>query len=79
MEAIPQVFVQLTILCLSFDEKSGAYGIVNPYGPIFLATFSVSTLSVTLGVAKFLKNGPCQLVPRDYYGCGFFFAMLIID
>ena len=77
MEALPQLFVQLTILSLSFDKNSGAYGIINPYAPIFLATFSISVLSLTLGVAKFLKNGPCQLVPRDFYGCGFFSAMLI--
>ena len=77
MEALPQIFVQLTILALSFDDESDAYGILNPYGHVFQASFSVSILSATLGMTKFLKNGPCQLIPRDSYGCGFFTAMLI--
>ena len=77
VEALPQVFVQLTILGLSFDNESDAYGILNPYGHVFQASFSVSILSATLGMTKFLKNGPCQLIPRDSYGCGFFTAMLI--
>ena len=72
------MFVQLTILSLSFDKGSSGYGIINPTGPIFLTTFILSILSATLGLTKFLKNGPCQLVPHDFYGCGFISVMLIM-
>ena len=72
------MFVQLTILSLSFNENSGAYGIINPIGPIFLTTFSISILSAALGLTKFIMNGPCSLLPKDSYGCGFFSAMLLM-
>ena len=29
-------------------------------------------------MAKFFKSGPIQLVPRDFYGCGFFTTMLLM-
>jgi len=78
VEAVPQVFVQLTILAFSFDEqRSDVYGIINPSGRMFLASFTISVLSATLGIAKFLKTGHCQLVPNEFYGCGFISTMLI--
>ena len=30
---------------------------------LFIATFATSVLTATLGIAKFLKIGPCRLVP----------------
>ena len=77
LEALPQLFVQLTIFTLSFDEKKDGYGIINPYGYKFLITVSLSILSATFGLTKFFKDGPCQLVPQNY-GCGFFTVMFII-
>ena len=53
-------------------------GIVDPYGSLFLVTFFTSLLSATLGMAKFFKSGPIQLVPSDSYGCGFFTIMLLM-
>ena len=53
-------------------------GIIDPYGSLFLLTFFTSLLTATLGMAKFFKSGPIQLVPRDSYGCGFFTIMLLM-
>ena len=42
---------------------------LNPYVTyeldphLFIATFATSVLTATLGIAKFLKIGPCRLVP----------------
>ena len=53
-------------------------GIIDPFGLLFLATFFTSLLTATLGMAKFFKSGPIQLVPSDSYGCGFFTIMLLM-
>ena len=71
------MFVNLALLVLSNDPNSDAYGIVNPSGFVFLSSFSVSVFSVTLGIAKLLKDGPCRFIPRDSYGCGFVSVMLM--
>ena len=70
-EAIPQVFIQLAV-------ASSTRGIIDPSGSLFLVTFYTSLLTATLGMAKFFKTGPIQLVPRDSYGCGFFTVMLLM-
>ena len=42
---------------------------LNPYVTygldphLFIATFTTSVFTATLGIAKFLKTGPCRLVP----------------
>ena len=38
----------------------------------------LSVLSGIFGIAKFLKNGPYNLVPRDSYGCEFFTILVIV-
>merc|ERR1712051_57884 len=70
-EAIPQVFIQVAVMV-------STRGIIDPYGSLFLLTFLTSLLTATLGMAKFFKSGPIQLVPRDSYGCGFFTIMLLM-
>ena len=32
---------------------------------LFLVTFALSVFSATFGIAKFLKSGPCRLLPND--------------
>ena len=53
-------------------------GILDQSGSLFWATFFTSLLTATLGMAKFFKSGPIQLVPSDSYGCGFFTVMLLM-
>ena len=45
-------------------------GLVSMKGK-FLGTFILSILSASFGVAKFVKNGPMTLVPRERYGPSF--------
>ena len=52
------------------DCKKENCGLVSMKGK-FLATFILSILSASFGVAKFLKNGPMPLVPRESYGPSF--------
>ena len=52
------------------DCKIENCGLVSMKGK-FLGTFILSILSAAFGVAKFLKNGPMTLVPRERYGPSF--------
>ena len=54
----------------SYSCKEKNCGLVSMKGK-FLGTFILSILSSSFGVAKFLKNGPMTLVPRERYGPSF--------
>lgn len=48
---------------------------------LFLITYSTSVLSASFGIAKFLKSGPCRLIPNEgflsgYCQIGFLMVML---
>ena len=57
IEAVPQMHILLILFMLNptvtyyLDKK------------LFIATFATSVFTATLGIAKFLKTGPCRLVP----------------
>ena len=57
LEAVPQIHILLVLWVLNskinYQLNRG----------LFIATFITSVLSATLGIAKFLKIGPCRLVP----------------
>ena len=57
LEAVPQIHILLILWVL--NPKITFF--VNP--ELFIATFSTSVITATLGIAKFLKIGPCRLVP----------------
>lgn len=57
MEAIPQIHILLTMFMLNPVITHD----MNPQ--IFKVTFASSVFTATLGIAKFLKTGPCRLVP----------------
>ena len=44
----------------------------NSNRTLFLITFSSSIFCATLGIAKFMKTGPCRLVSDSGFGGGFF-------
>ena len=81
MEAVPTVLI---LLALYVRESSLFFGT----GPddrnflgihkvdMFITTFSISVFSGSFGMAKFLKLGPCQIVPSQDMHCGFAFVMM---
>ena len=62
MESLPQVFV---ILCLWGQNPELIIGRNTSEAIFFIATFASSVLSAAKGVADFLLNGPCKLLPGD--------------
>ena len=77
VEATPQVHVLIALL---FINPKITFQL-DPW--LFWATFSSSVIAATLGIAKFLKTGPCRLFseqgPLGGYGTlGFLVLMLNI-
>ena len=54
---MPQIHI---LLILSILNEWVTYSLDKD---LFFATFATSVLTATLGIAKFLKTGPCRLVP----------------
>ena len=75
LEAVPQVHI---LVAIYFRNKNF---IVNPSEPsplvfisqqnLFFVTLAISVFSGSLGIAKFLKLGPCKIVPSDKLHFGF--------
>ena len=82
VESIPQVHILLVILMASLGGpgKSSNYnnGVFDPRSGLFLPTFLTSIFSATFGMSKFLKVGPCPIVPRTSYGLVFMLSFLSI-
>ena len=62
MESLPQVFV---ILSLWGQNPELILGRNTSEAIFFIATFASSVLSAAKGMADFLLNGPCKLLPND--------------
>ena len=82
MEAVPTVLILLALL-LRNDElflgngSSDDFNFLGIHKSImFWTTFSISVFSGSFGMAKFLKLGPCQIVPSQNIDCGFFSVMM---
>ena len=58
LEAVPQIHILLILWVLN-DKIT-----LRPDPGLFIATFT-SVISAALGIAKFLKIGPCRLVPEQ--------------
>jgi hypothetical protein len=56
---VPQVHILLFIWGSGYFKEAGSLDAQ------FRATFSLSVVSASWGIAKFLKLGPCRLVPGD--------------
>ena len=78
MEAVPTVLILLALYTrnrfLFMGDETNFIGI--PKTAMFWTTFSISVFSGSFGMAKFLKLGPCQIVPSQNMHCGFFFVMM---
>ena len=77
MEAIPQVHILFALL---FQDNDNVVVNVNDENEmvLFWTTFSLSVFSATFGIAKFLKLGPCRLVPTQGKSGGFVSAGFIL-
>ena len=62
LESIPQVFI---ILCLWLQNPQLISGQHLLEKIFFIATFVTSVISAAKGLADFLLNGPCKLLPND--------------
>ena len=57
-----------------FVDESFLPGITK--GAMTITTFCISVFTGSFGMAKFLKLGPCQIVPSQDMHCGFFFVFM---
>merc|ERR1719490_548420 len=57
-----------------YRDESFLPGITK--GAMTLTTFCISVFTGSFGMAKFLKLGPCQIVPSQNMHCGFFSVMM---
>ena len=78
VEAVPTVLI---LLALAFKEQRLFLGSETNFLGIrktamFITTFSISVFSGAFGMAKFLKLGPCQIVPSQAMHCGFFHVFM---
>jgi len=81
VEAVPTVLILLALFVKDHEIfYTGYTNDVNflgiPRVAMFWTTFSISVFSGSFGMAKFLKLGPCQIVPSQDMHCGFFFVMM---
>ena len=76
LESIPQTHI---LLCLAGQNKSL---IIGKDSAQFVVTFATSFLSAAFALSKFLKTGPCRLVPDVGRLGGFFergFICLLVN
>jgi len=81
LEAVPTTYILLAI----YYRDYRIFGQLNEYNflgiskfTMFWITFSISVFSGSFGMAKFLKLGPCRIVPSDKWSLGFFLLFLSI-
>ena len=72
---MPQVHVLFSFLMIDYDLIAGSNEV------LFFITLSSSVFTATLGISKFLKMGPCRLVPDEgliggYLNMGFLILMI---
>ena len=65
VESIPQLFIMVFIIIIN------KYGDTIAFDDFFWFSFVSSLFSSAFALAKLLKVGPCQLMPRDKFGITF--------
>ena len=68
LEALPQVHILITLASMDY------YLISDGNSDLFRLTLFSSFLSASFGIAKYLKTGPCRLLPEEGL-CGGFMHM----
>ena len=66
IESVPQVHILLSLWGLNPKLITGQLNFeIYDIDPLFLATFATSLISASKGIASFLMDGPCKLVPKN--------------
>ena len=76
MESVPQVQILLAIYVAYGGD--GCSSPVQRGDVLFIVTFSLSVLSATFGVAKFIKSGPARVINNEKCLMGFCSATFIL-
>ena len=65
IESVPQVHILLCLWAQNPKLITGQYSFrFYDIDPLFFATFITSLISAAKGIASFLLEGPCKLVPK---------------
>ena len=78
LEAVPTVLILLALVVRNpfiFHSTETNFLRISKTA-MFWTTFSISIFSGSFGMAKFLKLGPCQIVPSQNLHCGFFLVFI---
>ena len=66
IESVPQVHILLCLWGLNPKLITGQLNFeIYDIDPLFLATFATLLISASKGIASFLLDGPCKLVPNN--------------
>ena len=66
IESVPQVHILLCLWGQNPKLITGQSDIgFDHIDPLFFATFTTSVISASKGMASFLLDGPCKLVPKN--------------
>ena len=76
VESVPQVHILIGIWAIS--RGGGCESPVQKDGHLFIVTFTLSVLSATFGVAKFIKSGPARMINNEKCLMGFCSAAFIL-
>ena len=81
LESVPTVWITTVILAKQLESgNSGAISSGDNY-IIFVTSFTLSVISSSIGITKFLKVGPCKIFPEGGCCLGYFtgrFMMVFI-
>ena len=76
LESVPQVHILIAIWAVC-----GGWGCESPVQRddlLFIVTFTLSVLTATFGVAKFIKSGPARMINNEKCLMGFCSATFIL-
>ena len=76
IESVPQAHILIAIWAV--NQGRGCDSPVQQGDGLFLVTFSLSVLSATFGVAKFIKSGPARMINNEKCLMGFCSATFIL-
>ena len=65
IESVPQVHILLCLWALNPKLITGQKYFYFDFDSFFIATFATSIISASKGIASFLMDGPCKLVPKN--------------
>ena len=80
LESVPQCFIMQAIWDIETAPPGSSCSVLEDF-PLFLTTYATSVIAASLGISKFLKSGPCNIIRNDSYLKGYgtlsYFLLLI--